>query len=242
VRRLPLLTIEPVLSTGAAPMRSASRRLAPGRDGRPPSRRPGGPRSSAPLLPSSPGNVGSGHSPTFQPSRSVLSLRSSRTAATATASPRASTSRAWPPSSWARRWDRARAAPCTSPTWIRGCSAPTASVRWPCRQALRAALAALKDVPAALSATSHFSFSANREANLGVIARAIRRLNVRSSCPGQLSDHHTSPFVADGDRAYRLDSTHAHAFPSCRVRAQAAAERPARRPNTEPAISPDPPG
>jgi branched-chain amino acid transport system substrate-binding protein len=42
------------------------------------------------------------------------------------------------------------------------------------RQALRAALAALQDVPAVLSATGHFSFSANREANLVPTVRIVR--------------------------------------------------------------------
>jgi branched-chain amino acid transport system substrate-binding protein len=42
------------------------------------------------------------------------------------------------------------------------------------RQALRAALAALKDVPAVLSASGHFSFSANREANLAPTVRIVR--------------------------------------------------------------------
>jgi hypothetical protein len=42
------------------------------------------------------------------------------------------------------------------------------------RQALRAALAALKDVPAVLSANGHVSFSANREANLAPTVRIVR--------------------------------------------------------------------
>jgi branched-chain amino acid transport system substrate-binding protein len=42
------------------------------------------------------------------------------------------------------------------------------------RRALRAALAALKDVPAVLSANGHFSFSANREANLAPTVRIVR--------------------------------------------------------------------
>jgi branched-chain amino acid transport system substrate-binding protein len=42
------------------------------------------------------------------------------------------------------------------------------------RRALRAALAALKDVPAVLSANGYFSFSANREANLAPTVRIVR--------------------------------------------------------------------
>lgn len=43
------------------------------------------------------------------------------------------------------------------------------------RRALRVALAALKDVPAVLSANGHFSFTAHREANLTPTVRIVRR-------------------------------------------------------------------